>query len=240
VTGQPEEARRAVAAAFVAAEQLSDVDALAYPGILSANVELHVGNGEAAVQALEGARFALEGPGSSALRVGEEEVAHLVGLAMLQTGRPSVGHTWLETALPRVRDVGPRAAALGTSALIKAAMGDVEAARARAAEVAALPGGTYMDLVLSLMGSACAAARVPEADVAIAALDEAAALLHATDDRLTPAIVALARGHVLGALGDPGAEAALQAARRELDGLGLPAAGWDVAFRHATGAVTVG
>jgi class 3 adenylate cyclase/tetratricopeptide (TPR) repeat protein len=238
VTGQPEEARRAVSAAFAAAENLSDVDALAYPGILSANVELHAGDGEAAVRALEGAQLALEGPGASAMRVGEEEVAHLVGLALLQTGRPDVGHTWLETALPRVRDVGPRAAALGASALIKAAVGDLEAARARAAEVAALPGGTYMDLVLSLMGAACAAARSNEAGAAVAALDEAAALLDATDDRLTPAVVALARGHVLEALDDPTAHRALASARDQLDALGLPATGWDLAFRHATGAVT--
>jgi ATP/maltotriose-dependent transcriptional regulator MalT len=150
-----------------------------------------------------------------------------------------VGHTWLETALPRVKDVGPRAAALGASALVKAAVGDVEGARARAAEVAALPGGTYMDLVLSLLGSACAAARMGDDDVAAADLDEATALLHATDDRVTPAVVALARGRVLEALGDPAADAVLHAARRDLDALDLPATGWDVAFRHATGAVTV-
>jgi class 3 adenylate cyclase/tetratricopeptide (TPR) repeat protein len=238
LTGQPEEARRAVAAAYGAAEHLTDVDAIAYPGILAANVELHAGDGEAAVKALERAQLALEGPGAPAMRVGEEEIAHLVGLALLQTGRPSVGHTWLETALPRVRDVGPRAAALGASALVKAAVGDVEGARARAAEVAALPGGTYMDLVLSLLGAGCAAARVGEGDTAVANLDEAAALLDATDDRVTPAVVALARGRVLEALGDPRSDAALQAARRNLDALGLPAAGWDVAFRHATGAVT--
>jgi hypothetical protein len=95
-----------------------------------------------------------------------------------------------------------------------------------------------MDLVLSLVGSACAAARVREADAATAALDEATALLEATDDRLTPAVVALARGRVLEALGDPRAEAALAAARRDLDAMDLPAVGWDVAFRHATGAVT--
>ena len=74
----------------------------------------------------------------------------------------------------------------------------------------------------------------------MAALDEAAALLHATDDRVTPAVVALARGRVLEVLGDPSADAALGAAQRELDALGLPATGWDVAFRHATGAVAVG
>jgi tetratricopeptide (TPR) repeat protein len=239
VTGQPEEARRAVAAAFAAAEQLTDVDALAYPGILGANVELHAGDGEAAVRLLEGARLVLEGPGAPAMRVGEEEVAHLVGLALLQTGRPSVAQTWLESALPRIKDVGPRAAALGAAALIKAAVGDVEGARARAAEVTALPGGTYMDLVLSLLGAGCAAARVGEGGVAVAHLDEAAALLEATDDRVTPAVVALARGRVLEALGEPAADSTLAAARRDLDALGLPATGWDVAFRHATGAVTV-
>jgi tetratricopeptide (TPR) repeat protein len=237
LTGQPEEARRAVAAAFAAAEHLTDVDALAYPGIMEAGVELHAGDGEAAVKALEGAQVALEGPGAPAMRIGEEEVAHLVGLALLQTGRPAEASTWLETALPRVKDVGPRAATLGASALVKAAVGDVEGARARAAEVAALPGGTYMDLVLSLLGAGCAAARVGEEEIAIAQLDEAAALLEATDDRVTPAVVALARGRVLQALGDPAADSALGAARRALDALDLPATGWDVAFRHATGAV---
>ena len=38
-------------------------------------------------------------------------------------------------------------------------------------------------------------------------------------------------------LGDPAADDALAAARRDLDALDLPAKGWDVAFRHATGAV---
>ena len=91
--------------------------------------------------------------------------------------------------------------------------------------------------MLSLVGAACAAARVPEAEAAITALDEATSLLEATDDRVTPAIVALARARVLEALGDPTAGAALVAARRSLDALDLPASGWDVAFRHATGAV---
>jgi hypothetical protein len=88
------------------------------------------------------------------------------------------------------------------------------------------------------MGAACAAARSNEAGAAVAALDEAAALLDATDDRLTPAVVALARGHVLEALDDPTAHRALASARDQLDALGLPATGWDLAFRHATGAVT--
>jgi ATP/maltotriose-dependent transcriptional regulator MalT len=169
--------------------------------------------------------------------VGEEEVAHLVGLALLQTGRAGEAVGWLDGVLPRVRDVGPRAAALSAMALVKAAVGDVDEAQARAAEVAALPGGTYLDLVLSLLASACAAARSGEAEAAVSALDEASALLDATDDRVTPAVVALARARVLEALADPGAEVALRAARRQLDALGLPATGWDVAFRDATGAV---
>jgi hypothetical protein len=226
-----------VATAYAVAEELSDGDGVAFPGLMRAGVEVHAGDGEAAVTALESAHLALEGPGRSTMRVGEEEVAHLVGLALLQTGRPSVAQTWLETALPRVRDVGPRAAALGALALVKAAVGDVEGARARAAEVAALPAGTYLDLVLSLLGAACAAARVPEPEAAIAALDEAAGLLAATDDRLTPAVVALARGRVLQALGDPEADVALATARKALDALEVPARGWDVAFQHATGAV---
>jgi hypothetical protein len=94
-----------------------------------------------------------------------------------------------------------------------------------------------MDLVLSLLGAGCAAARSGDEEAALGALDEAAALLEATDDRVTPAVVALARGRVLEALGDPAADDALAAARRDLDALDLPAKGWDVAFRHATGAV---
>jgi tetratricopeptide (TPR) repeat protein len=238
ITGELEEARRVVEAAFAVSELLPEADAPAFPAVMAAGVEVHAGDGEAAISALAGANLALEDRSPSpGVRVGEEELAHLFGLALVQTGRARRAVVELEDALPRMRDVGPRAAGLAALALAQSATGDTAAARQRAAEVAALPGGTYLDLATALVAHACAAARDGDRDDAVRALDEASSLLEATDDVVTPGVVALARARVLGALADPAAEAALGEARRRFDAVGLPAKGWDVALLDATGAV---
>ncbi|MDQ3147137.1 MAG: hypothetical protein M3R01_09455, partial [Actinomycetota bacterium] len=98
-------------------------------------------------------------------------------------------------------------------------------------------GGTYLDLVMALLASACAAARQGQRDEALAPLDEVTALLLPTDDRLTPAVVSLARARVLEALGSDTARSDLAAAESALAALGLDASGWDTAFRLATGVI---
>jgi hypothetical protein len=108
-------------------------------------------------------------------------------------------------------------------------------ALASAEEVAAIDGGTCFDLVYALLAAAGAAARRGDHKAALAPLDEAAALLLPTDDRLTPAVTALARARVLQALGSDQAGTELTAATAGFADLGTDAAGWDTAFRLATG-----
>ena len=61
----------------------------------------------------------------------------------------------------------------------------------------------------------------------------ALALADGTESPLDQALARLAHSHALTALGDPEAEAAGAEARARLDALGLPATGWETAFRLA-------
>ena len=87
-------------------------------------------------------------------------------------------------------------------------------------------------------GYAWEAGRSRAASQALARLDEADAILAATDDRLSTAIAGLARARVYEAIGRTDAEAVLGDARAALLEVGAAGDGWDTAFRLATGQAT--
>jgi hypothetical protein len=64
-------------------------------------------------------------------------------------------------------------------------------------------------------------------------VDAAHAIATATDARLEHAIAALARAHILEALGDDDAAAAHEDAQRQLDSLEVSGAGWHRIFELA-------
>jgi class 3 adenylate cyclase/tetratricopeptide (TPR) repeat protein len=201
-----------------------------FPALLAAELDVHAGEGQRALDALVDAGFA---DVSDALNRLEASVSR--GMALAQTGRAAEGVALLEQVLERVADVGPRANVLCMLALARAAAGQVVAARQDAEEVLALDGGTYLDRVMALLALACASARLGETGEALDALARADTVLRATDDVLSRGIVALARARVLGAAGDSDAGAALTGARARLDEVGVEADGWDEIFRAATG-----
>lgn len=204
------------------------------PVLLAAEMAVHLGEGERALEELlppEGAVFA-----SMAVSATEASVAH--GLALLQAGRTAEAVAWLERALSVSKEIGPRANALCTLALACAAAGDTDRARDAADEVLALGGGTYLDRVTALLASACVAAASGAERTALANLDEADAILASTDDRLSAAVAGLARARVCEALGRTDAEALLADAKAALVEVGATGDGWDTTFRLATGQAT--
>src|SRR5439155_12338676 len=78
-----------------------------------------------------------------------------------------------------------------------------ETTRARA--IAASARGMYADEAIASVAAACAAARDGDATDAGRAIQDAREWVAPTQDRLTAAIVAVARAQVLGVLGDAGA-----------------------------------
>jgi tetratricopeptide (TPR) repeat protein len=167
---------------------------------------------------------------------GAGELAVARGLALVQAGRPAEAVPLLSAASERAVSPGPRGQALAALALALAADGRAADARAAAAEVAAID-GSYLDRAIAAIADGCAAARLGAGAAATDALDRATRIVAGTQDRLTAAVVAVARARVLEVLGDPFAGGAEADARQKLDDLGIEAAGWDNAFRLAAGAV---
>jgi class 3 adenylate cyclase/tetratricopeptide (TPR) repeat protein len=138
---------------------------------------------------------------------GHEEVR---GLALAELGRVDEA-----VALLHAGDT-ERTAVLATRALVLAAAGRPEEARATIDVVRGLGGSTYHDLVLADLAEAVVASSGGDRDGLRASLRHADRLLDGTDDRLTGAIVGLARTELLG---DPdGAEG--------ISKLGIRADGW--------------
>lgn len=110
---------------------------------------------------------------------------------------------------------------------------------ARAVELARLveeePRATYHDVAIAWIGHGLAATRLGQHDQARTAFDRAATLLASTNDRLTTALLGLARAHAATASGEPAAVDDLAAARAALAGVGVHAEGWEVVFGLATG-----
>jgi class 3 adenylate cyclase/tetratricopeptide (TPR) repeat protein len=200
------------------------------PAALAAELSVHAGDGARALRELAALPPRVEGFGAAPSDLG---ITH--GLALAQTGHPEDAIATLVDIVSHQSDPGPRAYALCSLALARAAAGDVEGARADAEEVLALAGGTYLDRVFALLALACAAARKGDGAAATYALERASSVVAGTDDVLTRAITALARARVLAACGSDDADDALAAAGSRLATLRIEAAGWDQLFLSATG-----
>lgn len=230
--GRRAEADAAIGAFELVAESFPEGSSDAnLPILLAAENAVHAGEGERALREL--LPELSEALDDGTLGSTEGQVSH--ALALLQSGRPDEALEWLAAAVRQAANAGPRANALSALALASAGAGRVDEARAAAGEVLGMSVGTYLDRVTALLAVACAAACVGDVDAAVAALDRADSLVAGTDDRLTAAIVVLARARVLEALGDPTAESVLDTARAALLDVSAPADGWDTAFRLASG-----
>jgi class 3 adenylate cyclase/tetratricopeptide (TPR) repeat protein len=136
----------------------------------------------------------------------DEEVR---SLALAQLGRA-------DEAAALLHGGSERPEVLSTSALVLAAAGRLDEARATIDVLRGIGGAVYHDLVVADLAEALAAAGGGDREGVRAALRHADRLLEGTDDRLTAAVVGLAR---TGLLGDPaGAEPMAQ--------LGVRGQGW--------------
>jgi tetratricopeptide (TPR) repeat protein len=156
------------------------------------------------------------------------------GTALLQLGRVGEAVELLAATAEAAAEPDPRSEALAALALAYAADGRTSEARQTANEVQAME-RSYLDRVIAGVAEAAAAAREGDAQAATLAVDRATRLVETTQDRLSAAVVALARARVLEALGDRFAAGAEADARQRFEALGITAPGWDLALRLATG-----
>ncbi|HVM52719.1 MAG TPA: adenylate/guanylate cyclase domain-containing protein [Acidimicrobiales bacterium] len=206
------------------------------PAFLGTELAIQRGDGKAALDLMDRAFEAARTEWDPTSPGGGENVVNRA-LALSMVGRVADAVPLLRSAAGLVRDVGPSANVLSAYALVLAAAGDVEGARAQAARVAALDGGTYLDHATALMAESCAAAAAGDVDGALAALDATDQRVSPTDDDLVKAIAQLARARVLAAIGSPGADEVLAVAGAALAALAVDAQGWDAVFLAATGPV---
>ena len=233
VTGHRGEAEAAIATAQTLTEQLPEGSPERnLPAAMAAEVAVHLGEGREALQVLGGFSDI-----RAAQRSGDHELVSVFGVALLQSGRVDDAVALLERAVAGNTGRPSLQAAL---ALAMAVAGRAEEALSHAASATDVHWATYLDRAWALLAVACAEVRTGGTAVALAAVDDAMAVVDATDDLLTGGIVALARARVLEAAGAAGgADVALADADERLARVGSDAAGWDELFRLATGAPAV-
>jgi hypothetical protein len=185
-----------------------------------------LGNGEAALPTLQASA-----DDKRRIDVGDVNVSR--GIALTQTGRFAEAVAVLTTRLELATAPGPRAHTLAALALATGANGDTTRAR-ELAEQSLASGGNYVDRSLALAAAACAAAHDRDVDDVAELLDRLRHTAGSTEDRVTPAVMALATAQALAAIDDPFAGSAFTDARRRLDALGIDAAGWQRAFAAAS------
>jgi len=204
-----------------------------FVGLIPASTAVQLGDPEMAEEALRGKIVSDPLTGDS---IGYGERGVVVGLTALQLGRVADGIANLEEADRDAHTEGERAYAKAVLVLAYAAGRDPERALSTADALAALSAGTYLDRITATLGQAFALLQLGRSAEAEAALKDATAIVDATDDVLDQAIVRLAHGIGLAALGDAGAPTVLEDAATRLGKIGIDAHGWDLVFRQAAGA----
>jgi class 3 adenylate cyclase/tetratricopeptide (TPR) repeat protein len=207
--------------------------------LLAANIALALGE---AGEGLEAIRAGL-GHSVDPAQLGQQEAYALWALALAQSGRGADAVEAMERALALPGDAdggkqagGPAASALAVAALVRAAAGDCRGAVAAADALVAGGLGSYLDRIRARVGAGLALARAGQAAEAAAHLDAALALADGTADRLSQALVRLARARGAAAVGAPTAAQDRAEAAARLDALGVEAAGWSTLFGAAAGA----
>jgi class 3 adenylate cyclase/predicted ATPase len=159
----------------------------------------------------------------------------LLGLLTLQQGRAAEA----EAILARASDEADPSdvTAFPDCCRVLALTGSGQPSRAidLARMVEEEPRATYHDVAIAWIGHGLAATRLGQSDEARSAFDKGAALLSSTTDRLTTALLALARARAATANGDPEAPDSVASARAALAAIGIRAEGWEVAFGLAAG-----
>jgi hypothetical protein len=156
-------------------------------------------------------------------------------LALLQTGCFDEAVKLLEGISPGVTtDSGPLAYLRSTLALALAVHGRDDEALALADAVLSGEEGTYLDRRAANIAEGLIHARRGDADAVAAVFDRAIAEIDATDSRMSQAVVRLAHGVALEALGSPDGTAVRQDAEGRFADLDLDSRGWATVFTGVT------
>jgi class 3 adenylate cyclase/tetratricopeptide (TPR) repeat protein len=163
-----------------------------------------------------------------------------IGLGLLQLGRVDEAVNELEGFLEEVSGEAARARTFTAVALAYAACGRSHEARDAADGVERLSAGSYWDRAFALTAAGFAAAQEGAREEADAFFARALGIVDSTGDRLAQALIRLAHGRAIEALGAADGAATLEEARSRLDEMGLAASGWDIVWQLAAAAVLPG
>jgi class 3 adenylate cyclase/tetratricopeptide (TPR) repeat protein len=194
-----------------------------FPVLVEASVQLQRGHATEAERALASIE-----PGDEN-DLGAADTHAALGLARLQLGDPDGAISHLEGAYEIATDDGPRLGVGCRLALAYAVAHRCDDARRVLDEMSERSGGTYSDRMIALWAESLVHVQTGSGD-GRGSVDAAHAIATATDARLEHAIAALARAHVLEALGDDDAAAVHEDAERQLASLAVTGAGWHRIF----------
>lgn len=225
--GDGAEARELIATARSMAHHAGSPEAHAFGQLVAASTALAMGE---ASQTFDIGTL-LEHPAGEMWP--ERQVAS--GLALLQFGRDEQAVNALSHVYEAATNVGLRKAA-GAALAMALAVAHHPAAVERVAAETGEPGteeaGTYLDRMFLEAARGLAAAQTGDAAGAAEHFDAAAAATAPTGDRMSQALVALARARALQALGVGDGDADAKDALRRLAAMGIGDTDWDAVFRR--------
>jgi tetratricopeptide (TPR) repeat protein len=201
-------------------------------GLIEASTAVQLGDPEMAEAALSGG-FTGDPITGDAIGFGERGVTH--ALAELQMGKVAAAIAHLEQADRESHTDGERAYARAALALAYDAGDRPDDALAAVDTLPTLSAGTFLDHTMATTARGLALVRLGRGEEGATALDEAVALVDATDDVLDQAVTRLGRAIGYETLGRTDAAAVMADAHRRLRELDIDALGWETAFRLAAG-----
>ncbi|MEZ5261007.1 MAG: adenylate/guanylate cyclase domain-containing protein [Acidimicrobiales bacterium] len=162
----------------------------------------------------------------------EWDRAGALGLFHLQRGDTDEAGAVLRSAVEESGVDGPPAL-IATLALVSVAAGDTVSALAHADRAHESTRSTYLDMAYSYIAAGLSHAIRGDFSEVIAAFAAGRQEVDLTGDVVAQAIVRLAEGHALSAVGATSARSVAREADRRLLDLGIDAAGWSAVFRAA-------
>ncbi len=208
-------------------DELGDPSLVAIPAVVAGALASHVGDAERARSEYQTGLDAWNDEQS----IGTQEQRVGMSRALLQCGNVAEALSHLD--VPRDDSDALLVASGGVEALVLAAAGQPDRAVAITDRANAVPIGSYLDHLEAWIARGLACAQLGDDACAREACATALALADGTESPLDQALARLAHAHALRVLGDPEAETVGTEARARLDALGLPATGWETAFRLA-------
>ena len=170
-------------------------------------------------------------------QIGFTDALVAFGLMSLQRGDAAGAVAIIEPAVLAAPTLN--ANATSALALALAAVGRPAEAIARADEIAEYEAGTYADKAVAFEAKGLALAQQGDAEGAARVFQEGRAIVDATEDVVTQALVRLAEATALRAVGDRRAAAVAAAADEALDAIGLSDTAWRLAFSAAAAGADV-